>query len=100
MYKGCHWLPREKINPNRLLSFQNPPGIIGEPTRGLDFSFMLPARLREKGMMLLDVTIQKPLSATADPFIIYDNRGRVLYCWPEDYTPTLSEVEKVANCIQ
>jgi hypothetical protein len=94
--RGCSYLYREEINIYRLLSFENPPGLIGVPRNGEDYSFMLPEKSRARGMMLLSVVYDQPQSCN-DPFIIFDNRGRVLYSWPIGYTPSYLEVNKVAE---
>ena len=95
--EGCHYLSPGSVNIYRLLSFQNPSGLIGEPIGGLDYSFMLPAKAKDRGMLLLDVTYRQPQSARADPFIIFDRKGRILHSWPEDYTPGPAEIRKVAQ---
>jgi hypothetical protein len=95
--EGCCFLSRERVNINRLLSFANPPGLVGEPTCGLDHTFMLPAQARDRGLMLLDVTYRQPQLPQVDPYIIFDRRGRVLHCWPKDYTPGHFEIEEKAR---
>ncbi len=94
--KGCSYLSIDRVNVNRLLSFENPPGLVGEPTDGQDFSFMLPAKSRAKGMMLLDVTYRQPQSQV-DPFILFDRNGRIIHIWAEDYTPSPTEIRKIAE---
>lgn len=86
------------INENRLLSFQNPPDVFGVPVRAWDISYKLPGKVQERGIMLLDVTYQQP-EDYADPYIIFDDRGKVLYSWPEGYIPGPREIWKVAESL-
>ncbi len=37
------------------------------------------------------------LYAEEDPFVLYDRWGNVLYVWPEDYTPSFTEVHEVCQ---
>jgi hypothetical protein len=93
---GCHHISREEVNKNRLLSFQNPEGLVGVPTQGLDFTFMLPTPAKERGMILFDVTYSQPPYYRVDPFIIFNRDGRILHSWPQGYIPSSIEVEKIA----
>jgi hypothetical protein len=93
-----HSLFPDRMNKYHLLSLERPAGLIGEPIRGEDLTFMLPTRAKEAGMVLLDVTYRQP-EKQVDPYIIYSQDGRLLHAWPENYTPGPVEIWKVAEVL-
>lgn len=93
---STHHLSFDTMNIYRLLSLERPMGLVGEPARGLDMTFMLPAEAKEAGMMMLDVTYG-PQYSRKDPVIIFDREGKILHVWPDRYIPGFFEILQVSR---
>lgn len=91
------FLSSEYMNENQLLSLERPRGLVGQPTEGKVMTYMLPAKAKDAGMMMLDVTYRQPEFIGKDPVIIFDRTGRILHVWPDGYVPGFLEVQKVAR---
>ena len=58
-----------------------------------DRSDLLPIEASARGMNLVSVEVEDE----GDPYVIYDRWGRILYQWPDDYTPPFVEVFEVSR---
>lgn len=84
------------MNYYQLLSLERPRGLVGEPTRCEEMSYILPRKAQEQGMMLLDIFYRQP-EYPRDPVIIFNKEGEILHVWSDDYTPGYFEVKRVCE---
>jgi hypothetical protein len=65
-----------------------------ERWREENLSRFLPIEALHAGIELVSLT--KPYT-TVDPYILRDRDGRLLYTWPDEYVPSLTEVFEVSR---
>lgn len=73
------------------MKFQEPKGVEYQGYTHHDCSDALPLEAVDKGM-----TLQSWTKGRRDPVCIHDSNGRILYQWPAEYVPSLTEVREVA----
>ncbi len=62
-----------------------------------DLPDLLPIEGEVKRMRL----ISWELGAYSDPVCLYDSWGAIIYQWPDNYKPTLQDVQNIiANCLR
>ena len=91
-----------KVDNGKLIDFDGRPvshsrekpwGMVGyEESR----DFPLPFDAWVKGWHLVEL-IPARYSYSADPFVLYDRWGHILYRWPDNYEPSWVEVREICE---